>query len=352
MDSIKIEEAAAEWLACLDRPETTSDVRAAFERWRDANPRHAAAYLRLNAAWQRADRLQALRPPDAAGIDPDYFREGAPDASEQFVVSVAPPRSQWRLWSLASAAMIAFLSVGIVIVQSMRVDIFATTTGGFERVRLDDGSIVELNTDTRLRVDLSRTTRRIELLQGEATFTVAHDMQRPFVVSVDGTSVRAVGTKFNVRRRSQSIDVLVTEGKVMVGAGPAMQSVSPVMTEEIPIIAAGQSVRIATGSLKLEKISQADAERALAWHSGMLEFDAITLAEVVIEFNRYNLRQLLVTDTSLAQMRIGGQFKATNLDGFVNVLEENFGVQARHEDNQIVLLKRTASQREPAAFAR
>lgn len=357
MDSIKIEQAAAEWLAQLDRSDVPSEIQAAFERWRDASPRHAAAYLRLFAAWQRLDRLRALRPPGAGGLDADYLRDGGADAVQASAPTI--PRSHSRPlsrtpWRAAAAmAAIAIVTAAVVLLQSQRnVDLYATKTGGFERVQLRDGSSLELNTDTQVRVDFTGTARRIDLLRGEATFTVAHDAQRPFIVTAEGTSVRAVGTQFTVRRHSRSIDLLVTEGKVVVGSVPAIRQTESGQAESaalarLPTVAAGQFARVTTEHVSVQPVSQTDADRALAWQTGMLEFESSTLARVVAEFNRYNLRQLVVEDPALARLQIGGHFKTTNLDGFVRVLEEDFGVRAEYRGEQIVLREQHLSEVPP-----
>src|SRR5262249_47175706 len=94
---------------------------------------------------------------------------------------------------------------------------YSTPVGGIDNVALADGSRMTLNTDTRIRVALTETERRIELDKGEGFFEVAKDPSRPFVVYAGNKRVVAVGTKFSVRRENDDVEVIVTEGRVRLG---------------------------------------------------------------------------------------------------------------------------------------
>jgi transmembrane sensor len=158
------------------------------------------------------------------------------------------------------------------------------------------------------------------LLQGEAQFEVAHDADRPFVVDANGTHVRVLGTAFVVRKRTDtSLDVLVMEGRVAIDSAPAT------------VLSGGQLALIRDGRLTTRNVE--DMSRRVAWTEGMLIFNGETLSEAVAEFNRYNRRQLIVTDADLASKTIGGAFKATNPDRFATALQKMFRVQVRVHDD-------------------
>jgi transmembrane sensor len=149
-----------------------------------------------------------------------------------------------------------------------------------------------------------------------------------------------VGTRFNVRRRVESVDVLVTQGTVRVARtrysdGPGVSSSA--------LVSAGESALIAATQIDRAPITPALADRALAWHHGSLEFESSTLAEIVAEFNRYNRRRIVIDDPDLATMQIGGRFSATNPDGFVHVLTD-FGIRADITDSEIVLRRASRTQ--------
>jgi transmembrane sensor len=339
MSSEQIDREAAEWLARLDSQPESAALRAQFESWRSADARHAAAYLRLSIAWARMDRLSALSAgqssvdSDALSARAERDRDATSDKSRNAI------GYEWR--RAAIAAGFVLLTIGsVVFVRSLSGETLTTQVGGFARARLTDGSTVELNTGTRLKVQMDDESRRVELLAGEATFSVAHDADRPFIVNAGEATVRAVGTRFNVRRRAESVDVLVTQGKVRVArarypAGPEASNSA--------LVSAGESALIAATHIERAPVTPALADRALAWHHGSLEFESSTLAEIVAEFNRYNERRIVIDDPDLATMQIGGRFSATNPDGFVHVLTD-FGIRADITDSEIVLRRASRTQ--------
>ncbi len=339
MNSEQIDREAAGWLARLDSQPESEALRAQFESWRNADARHAAAYLRLSIAWGRMDRLRALSAGQSS-INSDALRTRSPsdrDATADESRSVLGYK--WRRAAIA-AGFVLLTSVGLVLVDSFSAQTLTTQVGEFARVRLTDGSTVELNTGTRLKVQMDDESRRVELVAGEATFSVAHEPGRPFVVNAGAATVRAVGTRFNVRRRVESVDVLVTEGAVRVAR--ARKSDGPGVSSSA-LVSAGESALIAATHIDRAPVTPALADRALAWHHGSLEFESSTLAEIVAEFNRYNERRIVIDDPDLATMQIGGRFSATNPDGFVHVLTD-FGIRADLTDSEIVLRRAARTQ--------
>jgi transmembrane sensor len=215
---------------------------------------------------------------------------------------------------------------------------FSTSIGGFQRIVLEDRSAIELNTDSEVRVALTPNVRRVELVRGEAFFEVAHDTVRPFIVSAGRTAVRAVGTKFDVRRLGNSVEVFVDEGKVSVGEPSLLESQGDLLAISIPLLTAGQSALAGGDGVQLKQIPKREMARKLAWQNQMLEFDSDTLADVAAQFNRYNRRQLVIADPRLATLRIGGYFRPTNLDAFINVLQSHFGVSVNPDGNRLLLV--------------
>jgi transmembrane sensor len=134
--------------------------------------------------------------------------------------------SRWRrraAWFIPGAlAAAAAVVLGVFLARTEKpsdataMAIAAGQIGLIERRTLEDGSIVELNRGAELRVSFSTGERHIELSRGEAHFQVAKDPNRPFTVRAGTVTVRAIGTAFNVQRRTASVDVLVTEGTVDV----------------------------------------------------------------------------------------------------------------------------------------
>ena len=329
MPANDIESDAANWLIRLEG-DSSPQTRADFEAWLAANPRHHAAYVRLEKTWNHADIVKRLRPLDGLVDEQviDKFGQQTP------IFDVRKPKGRSSTSWLAFAASLMLIAVGGVVwfvVARSGWEVYQTEFGGFQRVVLADGSTAVLNTDSRIRARLSSGRREIVLEKGEALFTVAHDVRRPFDVTAGDTVVRAVGTAFSIRLRDQKqVDVLVTEGRVAINP-PEISANSklpqPVALPKISTLAAGEAVSVkAHRQLKVLKIADDDLRKKLAWTQGRIWFDRVTLAEAVAEFNRYNRRQLVIDDPSIAELHIGGAFEATDLDSFVAALQ-TFGIE-------------------------
>jgi transmembrane sensor len=347
--------------------------QAEFDAWMEADPRARAAYVRLELAWKRADGLRRLRPLDG-GIDEDLLahspfepvpideypaRQGTGRTSDLVpipaanlaVVEAEIVGRKSRRWAmpLAAAASIALIVVaGFMWRAYERTGWHEYTTdfGGLSRIVLDDGSVVNLNTNSLMRVQLTPELRHIVLERGEALFKVAHDKTRPFDVDAGDTTVRAVGTEFSVRvrepaeatRGGKDVEVLVKEGRVAID--PPKKNAKPIeraaaLPPSMSTLSAGEAVTITATrvtaeppQMQVQKVAEADVDRKLSWTEGRLWFERQTLKDVVAEFNRYNRRQMVIADPAIENLRIGGGFEATDPESFIAALEKTLGVRA------------------------
>lgn len=243
------------------------------------------------------------------------------------------------------------------------------------RIILPDGSIVALQGDSSVRVSYSATERRVTLDGGEAHFTVAKAPRRPFIVEVKGVAVRAVGTAFNVRVASDAVAVLVTEGQVRLerprrrvvdaeaaateqtpsdaspatlaendsssaantGVPPAAASPAP----PAPLLLGGQravlSLSEPSAPPQIASASNAELEAATEWQALRLTFNDMPLREVAREMNQHNRRQLHIGDTAAGDIRIGGTFRADNVEALIRLLQRGFGVQLQTRGDQTVV---------------
>jgi transmembrane sensor len=333
-----IEAEAAVWLSLRDRGLNEGET-AEFMRWMQEDPRHAEVFAALDATWQDFNRLAAVRTEGAGEGDPELL---APRLRPR-------RRAPWILGGLAAAAALTLACVGAWQLLSPR-PTAETDVGGFRELRLADGSVVQLNTDSAVRTRFSAEERRVELLRGEAFFEVAHNAARPFVVSAGGVAVRAVGTAFNVRLREESVEVLVTEGKVQVNDTVKGGSLLGVDATGAPsLLVQGEKAIIpATAVAEIQEaarptpavvalVAPVEVQRALAWQERRLEFESLPLGEVVAEFNRYNLTKLVIADPRLGAQKFSGSFRAEGYAPFVRLLEQNFGVVAVREGDDLVL---------------
>lgn len=301
-------------------------TRQRFEAWRNASPDHEVAFEREQFAWERTERLRALRPAESAEAAMGRHGSGATRLG-------APVRAMGR-WRLAAIAASLVVAAGLASVLWVRAatEVYATQVGERRSVRLEDGSRLELNTDTRVAVRMTRRTRHLELLHGESLFEVSHDTTRPFIVTLGGNTVRAVGTAFSIRRDANAFRILVTEG-VVEARGDA-EGRAPAFDVRL---AAGSAATYGTEGLASRRISPEDEQRMLSWRTGQIVLAGETLVEAAAEFNRYNTRHLVVTDRDIAGLQLGGLFDANDLDAFVKVLSTTFGVAAEESGNEILL---------------
>lgn len=307
------ERMAADWLAREDRG-LSAQEHAAMQAWLAQSSLNRVAYLRLKAAWQRADRLAALRAPGAA--------------PRQAGASIM---AHWRLLA-AAGLLLALVSGGVFHLVSRQppAQTYATALGGSQQVRLADGSRMELNTNTRVHTEVTSTSRTVTLDSGEAYFDVVHDDRRPFVVYAGNRRITDLGTRFSVYRKDDDVRVTVQEGRVRVDVlgNPLVAS---------PVVAEGGHAVIARGAetLLIAK-TPSDISNDLSWRSGMLVFNQQTLAEVAEQFNRYN-RQRILVEGGARKIRIGGSFRADNVAGFAALLRQGFGLTVNRRGDDIIV---------------
>lgn len=324
---------AAKWLAKRDRGFTPAEA-SEFAQWA-ADPPHAAAIAELETTWSALDQLSALRPPGApSSPDPDLL-----------LPRRKPRRIYWLrpfLLSAGVAAAIAFFvwsGTRTRSTSSPREPVLFETAIGDERVvELDDGSRVQLNTNSAVEIHFSTAVRQVLLRRGEIFCAVSKDPRRPFVVNTEGISVKAVGTAFDVLRKSDRIEVVVTEGTVGLAADAQKNQTEPRLlqagTQAVAPIGGKQEAFV------FAPLPAEEAARRLAWREHQLDFKESSLAEVALEFNRYNTQQLIIADSDTGAVMIGGRFSPNNLDGFIRLLESSFGIAAERPDLHTVVLSK------------
>lgn len=337
-DPEEIEATAAVWLSLRDRGMTESET-AEFMRWLQQSSKHAEVFAELDAVWRDFNRAGALRPAGVAAATPEpELLAPHPHAARRF----SPVRAV-----LAAAAAFALAWAGWAGFSATR-PTAETDVGAFQKLDLPDGSVVQLNTDSAIKVHYSDHERRVELLRGEAHFDVAKNPARPFIVAAHHVAVRAVGTAFNVRLRDDAVDVLVTEGKVQVNDAVQGGSLLPAAPDHAgpPLLVQGESVRVKLAAeaeksappvVAISEVGAVEMQRTLAWQERRLEFEDWPLADVVAEFNRYNRTKLVIVDPALNAKRFSGTFRADAYEPFVRLLEENFGVASERGTQGIEL---------------
>ncbi|HXO55971.1 MAG TPA: FecR domain-containing protein, partial [Mycobacterium sp.] len=246
-------------------------------------------------------------------------------------------------WWYAVAATIAVVVAGAAwLRQGSEVQILATAVGQQRNVTLIDGSVVTLNTNTILETDLTRRIRQLYLRKGEAHFQVAHDRSRPFLVHAGDAVVRAVGTEFEVRLRTdQHVDVVVNEGRVEVQAPTAPQQAPDARGRAagltmVRALKAGEQLTTASADYAIVPVSQQQLSSELAWREGAIIFEGQPLSQAVSEIERYTDARIVVSDPRVAALRVGGRFRTDDVQGFLDGLQAALPVTIRRTADGLV----------------
>ena len=296
-------EEAAAWHARLGAKCVTTDAVTAFYEWRN-DPLNDAAYRKVEQLWTRAKGLQR-RPAIEAAIADALSRKGR-------------SARRRRVWAgatgLVMASLVGALCVGLWLDGRNR---FATEVGGERILQLADGSVVRLDTASRVRVRFDGRRRLVELDEGRALFEVAHDAARPFVVRADGTEVRAIGTVFDVSRFGAGVTVSMVEGVVEIsddrgGAGPQR-------------LAAGQQIQLKASQRRIVPI---DPAVETSWTQSRLVFRAVALSEAVAEVNRYLKAPIVLGDDVPKTAPVSGVFHTGDREAFTAAASILLGLEA------------------------
>lgn len=327
----EIDEEAAEWTWRMDSETVTAAEQQAFDAWLKQDSRHRKAYEELTHVWRTLDGLaEAKRDEKIATLTH---------------AGKAPATPPWRHWWWAAAAGLALAVSGVVWVQTGReVQTLATAVGQQRNVTLADGSVVTLNTNTIVETALSRGVRQIYLRKGEAHFQVAHDRSRPFYVHAGDAVVRAVGTQFEVRLRTdQHVDITVNEGRVEVqatGGAPDVPAAPRAKVVAVRAVSAGQALSTAAADYSVRSVTQEQLSNNLAWRAGEIIFDGKPLGDAIAEIERYTDARIVVTDPQTAALLVGGRFRTDNVAAFFDALQSALPVSIHHAPNGAVYIDR------------
>lgn len=326
-DLAQAREDAALWIARLDRGLTPGE-RAEFTEW-SRNPANARALRQLSGTWEELDALSLL-----ADELPESERPAAAAAD------ASRGGGWWQRALVATAVLGVLATVGAVWRTSFtpadapallaeNAVTYTVPVGQRRDVPLADGSTLTINSGSTVQVlSLEGSSRELQLLQGEALFTVAHDAGRPFRVRAGHHVIEAVGTAFDVHLRAdRSLELLVTDGQVRLLDDGAVAG----------LISRGEVLRIAAdGSMERSTLDAEAMMARMAWRHGMLVFDGEPLSAVLDEFSRYTDSRFVLTDPKVRALRIGGYFPAGDTDFLLETLQGSFGLKSRREPNGVI----------------
>lgn len=301
--------AASYWFARIHSGNLTRAEYEAFQHWRQASPENKKEYQALSEIWQATDMLSKT---DLQTLitEPHPFKR------------TSPPNSKRRLL-LGTSALCAMATISTALLYTTDSEQpehelhYITTRGQQRQANLPDGSSILLNVDTELQIRYYATRREVELLTGEAIFTVSKNSTRPFQVHAGTLSVRVTGTVFTVRHEKQQTTVAVESGSVNLQSGPWWD-------RQQADLSSGMLARFSLGAPL--NVQAASITALTAWRQGRLVFQGQALEQVVQEMNRYLTHPLYLQDEGLRRIPISGVFSIEEADSFLESLQQHVAI--------------------------
>ena len=289
--------------------------QAEMDAWAAQSAAHRVAYLRLEAAWTSAIRLAALNQSNASPV-----ANGA-----------SAPRVRKGIVAAAICAIVVLGGAWTSDFLLPREMAYTTPVGGHRIVTLQDGSKIELNTGTVLRVVTQAGQRTAWLDKGEAYFQIQHNAAHPFMVMAAGRRVTDIGTEFLVRLDPDRFEVVLVKGRAKVDTPGNAASHGAMLTPGTVAVAAND------GAISVKRAPDKIVKNELGWRRGVLVFYRTTLAEAADEFNRYNREQLVIADPSVARLTINGTLAATNPQELTRIAQNFFGLRVFQRGDVVVI---------------
>lgn len=312
----RISAAARSWImAVAENPAVEPECAA----WRAAHPDHEAAWRDANAVWQQAAALGTL---------------GREDWRAEIDRMTAPASPRYARFA-AAAAMVSAL--GLAAHSYMVPDFQAETrTAEIRKLALSDGSQVTLSALSGVAVRFEDGSRRVVLNHGQAFFEVAHDQGRPFTVVAGDAEIRVTGTKFDVRRVGEDIQVVVKEGRVEL----RRKGVLPILTPRAPdrVLTAGFKSELAPGASRFTPEEQAQVT-AGEWRNGRLYYNEAPLSDIIADAQRFSSIPIRIEDPAVARMKVTTSFRATQFKPFLDNLQLTMPIQHRRAANGTLLIE-------------
>jgi transmembrane sensor len=312
---------AAAWIVRLHGPHRSPELEHAFREWLSADPENGRQFERVTETWEQGATIPVAGIPRLAGR--------------------RPPSRRRALIATMTAGVCGLLGLGIWFAWPDPT--YATSVGEQRIVRLDDGTRLSLNSETRVEIDYTKSQRRVQLIRGEAYFEVAHNPARPFIVTAGGTRVTALGTTFVVRYDTNKTAVTLVEGKVVVApaAGDELPAVpsnigpAPSAARKDLVLTPGERVTLARNTPAL--VDEPRVEAVTAWRRGEVMLDKMQLSDAIAEMNRYDSQTLVIEDPRVAALQVSGIYHAGDSASFARTVAKLYGLHVEERPGQIVL---------------
>jgi len=322
---------ASDWIAKIDRG-LSSQETAKFQRWMHKSSENMKVMLEVAQMWDKLDELNRLS---------DVFPKSEVKSkanSHKFMAIAA---------SLVLLVSVLFLQLNLSPLHTepqytALTTQYKTNIGERNTIHLPDSSVLLLNTNSLVNINYNQQARVIELVQGELHIDVAHNTSRPLQVVAGGKVIQAVGTAFNVEVTDDLVELIVTDGKVLVDYDSDSLEIKTISSNAIPV-AKGEIINL-NSSLALtqstvDKVALNDMSSKLSWRKGNLIFRGDSLADAIKEISRYtDISFELADDEALKKVKVAGMFKTSDINGLLSVLEKSFNIEHKKISEQKILL--------------
>ena len=311
---------ALAWLVKIHSGHASEEDRRACDLWRTSSPAHGQAYEEAEALWRDVGQVRSE----------NSLVHSASSPATRFSKKVDIRKTGWAI------AAWLFLMIGLFSsrhltewLATVMAD-YHTSVGQQRVVTLADGSRIHLNTDTAVNVAFTDQSRDIQLLRGEAAFTVESDVNRPFTVQSGEVCTRALGTAFVVHFHHKIVTVTVIEHAVQVSTS-AGSAPAPLVVRE------GEQVSY-TVERGMSSARPIDRSLETAWQRGKLIFEAKPLVEVVTELNRYRPGRIMIMNPALRHLKVTGLFDVTDTDAALRMIQHTIPLHETTLTSYVVLL--------------
>ncbi len=352
----RLESEAWDWIIRLDADDELNErEKSQLTHWLARSPAHVEQIRKLNEFWGNQVLAELLQP------------------AKKMEQTKSKTNTNWfnPVYGFSFAIMLAISGGLFYWFQLAQIPVYSnsyvTAYGQHQKIKLADGSTVNLNSNSQLKVAYSEGARDLWLVKGEAHFSVVKDQSRPFNVYAANGRVQAVGTAFTVDLASQSnLNVLVTEGQIALSlARPennqlnldqvfstndlTVHSAYSGLMQDVAFMSAGDFVGF-DSSMDIETVKHdlthsiksltAQAiEAKQAWQQGELVFTGQSLKEVVVLLQRYSPLQIEIADPELEDLQIGGRFEINNIESLFKNLEANFNIEVQKSALDKVIIR-------------
>lgn len=293
-DKNSLTEQSATWFLRMQQSNFSKAEQKAFEAWLSENEAHRAEYQQYVQLWQTLDQLEQR------------------------------PRKKSRstiTWIVTLAILLGSLQW-----LTHYEETITTAIGEQQQITLIDGTTININTGSTLRLTLYGLTRKVVLERGEALFKIGDERLRAFEVHAGSGILHDIGTEFNVIREGDDTTVTVLEGAVGVNVDN--------QNDVAPLLYAGEQLTYSANHLSA--ISRADTEAVMAWRKSRLIFHDASLEEVLRQINRYHSRPARLGDPQLSKLKVSGEFNSADRAGLIRALTVLFPLRVSELEDATV----------------